>query len=79
MISDSLKVGGIYRHYKNKDYRVLYVALHSETLEKMVVYQALYDDPEFGAHCIWVRPLSMFHEQVEIGGKKISRFRYIEE
>ena len=66
---EEVKIGGIYRHYKNKDYKVLAVATHSETLEKMVVYQALY-----GERGIWVRPLAMFVEMVEIDGKKIPRF-----
>ena len=64
-----IKIGGIYRHYKNKEYKVLAVATHTETLEKMVVYQALY-----GEEAVWVRPLAMFMEMVEIGGKKIPRF-----
>lgn len=66
---EEVKIGGIYRHYKNKDYKVLAVATHSETLEKMVVYQALY-----GEKGIWVRPLAMFVEMVEIDGKEIPRF-----
>ena len=64
-----VKIGGIYRHYKNKEYKVLALATHTETLEKMVVYQALY-----GEEAVWVRPLAMFMEMVEIGGKKIPRF-----
>ncbi len=64
-----IKIGGIYRHYKNKEYKVLALATHTETLEKMVVYQALY-----GEEAVWVRPLAMFMEMVEIDGKKIPRF-----
>ena len=64
-----IKIGGIYRHYKNKEYKVLALATHTETLEKMVVYQALYGD-----EAVWVRPLAMFMDLVEIGGKKIPRF-----
>ena len=48
-------IGGIYRHYKGNNYKLLAVATHSETLEKMAVYQALY-----GERGIWVRPLAMF-------------------
>ena len=66
---DKVKIGGIYRHYKNKDYKVLAVATHTETLEKMVVYQALY-----GERGIWVRPLQMFVEKVLVDGKEIPRF-----
>ena len=51
---------GIYRHFKGNRYRLLYVAKHSETLEPMVVYQALY-----GEQGIWVRPASMWNEHVE--------------
>ena len=70
----SVVIGGKYEHYKGKPYRVLAVAKHSETLEEMVVYQQLY-----GEEGIWVRPLEMFLETVEVEGKSISRFRYIEE
>lgn len=63
---------GKYRHFKGKEYEVLGVANHSETLEKMVVYKALY-----GAGEIWVRPAAMWNEQVEYDGKLVSRFTYI--
>ena len=63
---------GIYEHFKGNRYELLEIATHSETLEKMVVYKALYG--EFG---IWVRPLSMWTETVERDGKTIPRFRYI--
>ena len=62
---------GIYRHYKGNLYELLYIANHSETLEKMVVYKALYGEGE-----VWVRPLSMWDEIVEVGGKKVPRFEY---
>ncbi len=67
---------GVYEHFKPEHhrYRVLGVAKHSETMEEMVVYQALYGDNE-----VWVRPLSMFLEEAEIDGKKVPRFRYISE
>ena len=68
-----LKIGGKYRHYKEKDYVVLGVAKHSETLEKLVVYQAQYDDKP-----IWVRPYEMFLGEVEIDGKMVTRFREID-
>lgn len=68
-----IKIGKRYRHFKGKDYLVLHVAKHSETLEDMVVYQALY-----GERGIWVRPLSMFLEQVEVNGKMVNRFQEIE-
>ncbi|MGE4284501.1 MAG: DUF1653 domain-containing protein [Clostridia bacterium] len=64
-----IKTGKKYRHFKGNEYLVLHLAKHSETLEDLVVYQALY-----GEKGIWVRPLAMFLEQVEMGGKLINRF-----
>jgi hypothetical protein len=69
--NNMLKLGK-YRHYKGKDYEVIGIATHSETLEELVVYRKLYDD-----FSLWVRPLKMFTEEVEINGKKIPRFEYI--
>lgn len=63
---------GLYRHFKGNLYLVEQVAQHSETMEKFVVYQALYGD--LG---LWVRPLSMFMETVEVGGETIPRFQRI--
>ena len=63
---------GRYKHYKGGEYEVIGVAKHSETLEDMVVYRALYGDNQ-----IWVRPLKMFMEDVEIDGQKIPRFEYL--
>ena len=60
---------GIYRHYKGQRYRVLGTARHSETMEEVVVYQALYGD-----YGLWVRPATMFCETVELEGEPISRF-----
>ena len=65
---------GIYRHYKGNEYELLYIANHSETLEKMVVYKALY-----GEGGIWVRPLNMWDETIERDGKTFKRFEYIGE
>ena len=65
---------GLYRHFKGKEYRVLYIATHSETLEPMVVYQALY-----GQRGIWVRPAAMWYETVTREGKTLPRFTYIGE
>ncbi len=71
---EDIKINGIYEHYKGKKYQVLEIAKHSESLEDLVIYRALYDD-----HKVWARPISMFSELVEINGKYIPRFRYIEE
>ena len=65
---------GKYRHYKGNFYEVLGMALHSETLEEMVVYKALYGDGG-----VWVRPASMWDEEVEVAGTTIKRFSYINE
>ena len=64
---------GKYRHFKGNEYEVLYTARHSETLEEMVVYRALY-----GERGIWVRPASMWNELVERDGKTYRRFTKIE-
>lgn len=67
---------GIYKHYKGKLYRVISVAKHSETLEDLVVYEALYENT---TSRLWVRPLTMFSENVAIDGKKIPRFEFLHE
>jgi hypothetical protein len=74
----SATIEGKYRHYKGHEYVVLGIAHHSETLEELVVYQGLYDDPEFGHHPIWVRPKSMFFDEVVFDGKKMKRFTKID-
>ncbi|MFA5099138.1 MAG: DUF1653 domain-containing protein [Candidatus Paceibacterota bacterium] len=63
---------GKYKHYKGKEYEVIGVAKHSETLEDLVVYRALYDDMH-----LWVRPYEMFLEEIEIDGVKRPRFEYL--
>lgn len=63
---------GLYRHFKGNEYELLYVAKHSETLEEMVVYRALY-----GEHGVWVRPAHMWSETVERDGVVTPRFTYI--
>lgn len=68
---------GKYHHYKGKEYEVIGIAKHSETLEDMVVYKALYESDKFNKDQMWIRPLSMFVEKVIIDGKEIPRFDYI--
>ncbi|HLD72946.1 MAG TPA: DUF1653 domain-containing protein [Candidatus Nanoarchaeia archaeon] len=70
---------GRYRHSKSgKFYEVIGMARHSETLERLVVYRALYSSPEFGDKSIWVRPKAMFLEKVNLNGKEVPRFEFIE-
>lgn len=66
----TIKPGKKYKHFKGNEYLVLHLAKHSETLEDLVVYQALY-----GERGIWVRPLAMFLEKVEVNGKLVNRFQ----
>lgn len=68
-----IRVGGIYRHYKGKLYYVLALATHTETLERVVVYVPLYE-PETAS--VWVRPESMFLENVQVDGNSLPRFTY---
>lgn len=64
---------GRYRHYKGREYRVLGIARHSESLEPLVVYQALY-----GERGLWVRPAAMFAETVgAVAGERVPRFAFI--
>ena len=63
---------GRYRHYKGREYLVLGVARHSESLEEMVVYQQ-----DYGDRSLWVRPLPMFLETVVVDGQAVPRFQYI--
>ena len=63
---------GIYRHFKGNQYELLFVARHSETLEPMVVYRALYGDGE-----VWVRPANMWTERVRRGAYDGPRFAFL--
>ena len=63
---------GKYRHFKGNEYEVIGIAKHSETLEEMVVYRALY-----GENGYWVRPANMWNEVIERDGKRFKRFEYI--
>lgn len=67
--------GSIYRHYKGKQYEVIGIAHHSETLEELVVYKALYESPDYGYGAMWVRPRAMFEEEVLVDGTWKKRFQ----
>ena len=71
-MQNSIKLGR-YRHFKGNEYEVIGIAKHSETLEEMVVYCALYDEGG-----LWVRPANMWNEVIERDGKKFKRFTYID-
>ncbi|ANJ28805.1 hypothetical protein ATC03_07890 [Agromyces aureus] len=64
---------GLYEHYKGHRYEVLELARHSETEEWFVVYRALY-----GERGVWIRPLVMFAETIEVDGARVPRFRRVE-
>lgn len=69
------EVGQIWKHSKKGNlYKILAVGKHSETLEEMVVYEAQYDNP---VSKVWIRPLSMWTEEVEIDNKKLPRFTLV--
>ncbi len=65
---------GKYRHYKGDDYEVLFVGRHTETLEELVVYRALY-----GSYDVWIRPITLFFEDVEFKEAIVPRFERIGE
>ena len=65
---------GVYAHYKGGKYEVIDLVRHSETEELLVLYRALYGDKG-----LWVRPLDMFQETVEVDGEKRRRFSFVEE
>lgn len=71
-------VGQTYQHYKNKKmYIVRALGRHTETDEELVVYEALYDDPEFGNNAIWIRPRKMFEETLVYEGATVERFSVV--
>lgn len=74
-LHNQIKSNQIWRHYKNKDYRIITISCDAESLKWYVVYEALYDND---ISKIWHRPLEMFLESVEIDGKMVPRFRKVE-
>jgi hypothetical protein len=73
-MAQPLILGGIYTHYKGKNYKVLGIARHSESLEELVVYEALYEN-DLGT--LWVRPKAMFEGTVTVDGVTMPRFKFI--
>lgn len=71
-LAKSIKIGSIYEHYKGLCYKILAIARHSETLEELIVYQALYGEGD-----VWVRPLDMLLENVTIDGNSRPRFKLL--
>ncbi len=72
---EQIKIGGLYQHYKGMKYRVHSLVKHSETLEWMVFYECLYENPQAQ---LWVRPLKMFLESVQVNGETIPRFKLLD-
>jgi hypothetical protein len=70
----NIEVNSVYKHYKGNYYKVLNIAIHTETDEKMVIYQALY-----GENLIWCRPASIWNDRVEFNGENIKRFELIKD
>jgi hypothetical protein len=63
---------GKYKHFKGEEYEVLGIAKHSETMEELVIYRALY-----GEHTIWVRPIGMFVDMKKKDGIEVPRFEFV--
>lgn len=69
---------GKYRHYKGGEYEVVGTAILESTLEQMVLYRPLYTSAEFSPETTFVRPLAVFLELVEVDGRTIPRFQFVE-
>lgn len=63
---------GVYRHYKGRDYQVIDTVRHSETEEILVLYR-----PMYGEGGLWVRPMAMFEEMVQVNGLPVPRFAFL--
>jgi hypothetical protein len=72
-----IKPGQMWRHYKGGTYEIVGIAIHSETLEEMVIYKMLYDSADYKKGTVWVRPKLMWLEEVEWQGVNMKRFRLI--
>jgi hypothetical protein len=79
MNSDDLKPCTLISHFKHPElhYKILGIGKHSETLDEMVVYQAMFKSEEWGENQIWIRPISMFFDTKELNGKIVPRFTIV--
>lgn len=73
-MKNEIRKNGLYEHYKGGRYRVIDTVRHSESLEELVLYETLYENP-LGR--LWVRPIAMFLEEVDVDGRKVPRFKPI--
>lgn len=69
-----IQAGQKWKHYKGGKYEIVGMAIHSETLEEMIIYKMLYETEKFKMGTIWARPKSMWFEEVEWEGKRVKRF-----
>ncbi len=72
--SQEVIAGAIYEHYKGKLYRVIGIGKHTETLEDVVMYEALYEN-SLGR--LWCRPLGLWSQLVEVEGRQVPRFKFL--
>lgn len=77
LLAQRVPVGSCFEHYKGMRYEILSIGRHSESEDLHVVYRALYADPVFGKNAIWIRPLAMFLETIELDGEIIPCFKRI--
>ena len=73
----TIKVGATYKHYKNHLVRVIGEALHSESLEELIIYEKLEEVGRYKKGSLWARPKKMFLEDIIVNGKKVPRFKLI--
>lgn len=78
-MTEDIKIGRIYQHYKGKDrlYQVTGIAIDSETLNEDIIYSQLYNSKKFPIHTLWTRPKSSFLEKIVLDGKEVPRFKLV--
>lgn len=70
-------LGATFKHYKGKLYKIIQIGRHSEDLSLYVVYRALYQSEKFGDNAVWIRPLKMFLETINLNGQEVPRFELV--